>query len=91
MAIKEFDPNQKPVIRLDSPEGNAFALIGAASDFGRLIGLSSEKIKEIQDDMMSKDYEHLIQVFDGHYGHLVDLVRPIPQKQPILSRRPKKC
>jgi len=59
-------------IDLTGPEGNAFVLLGYASKFAKQLGLDS---KAIQEDMMSSDYEHLVKVFDQHFGTFVTLYR----------------
>ena len=59
-------------IDLTGPEGNAFVLLGYASKFAKQLGLDS---KTIQKDMMSSDYEHLVEVFDKHFGTFVTLYR----------------
>jgi len=63
---------EKVVVDLDGPEGNAFVLLGYASNWAKQLGLDNE---EIQKDAMSGDYEHLLEVLDKHFGHLVDFVR----------------
>lgn len=59
-------------IDLTGPEGNAFVLLGYANRFAKQLGLDSEAIKK---DMMSSDYEHLVKVFDQHFGTFVTLYR----------------
>lgn len=63
----------KREIDLSGPEGNAYVLLGYAQTFAKQMNLDHEAIIA---DMMSADYEHLIQVFDKHFGSVVDLVRP---------------
>lgn len=63
------------VIDLTGPQGNAFALLGAAARFGRQLGYSNEELESMLDDMKSSDYEHLIEVFDNHFGSVVILER----------------
>ena len=60
------------VIDLTGPDGNAFALMGYATNFSKQLGLDSKPIIE---DMMSSDYEHLLRVFDKHFGTFVILER----------------
>ena len=74
MAIikKENLPYQKQQIDLTGPEGNAFVLMGYAKRWAKDMGLDGESIIQ---DMMSDDYEHLVQVFDEHFGSVVDLIR----------------
>lgn len=62
----------KPFIDISGPAGNAFALLGTARQYAKQLGLDQKVILE---DMQSKDYEHLIEVFDEHFGEYVDLIR----------------
>ena len=59
-------------IDLTGPDGNAFVLIGTANKLARQLGLDG---KAIQAEMMKGDYEHLVKVFDKHFGHFVTLYR----------------
>ena len=59
-------------IDLTGPDGNAFMLIGRASNLAKQLGLDKAKI---QAEMMSGDYEHLVATFDKHFGHFVTLYR----------------
>jgi hypothetical protein len=60
------------IIDLTGPDGNAFALMGYASNFARQLGIDKEPIIK---EMMSGDYENLLQVFDRHFGKFVILER----------------
>lgn len=66
----------RPTIDLGGPDGNAYALIGYAKQFGRQLEWSQETIKLIQDEMMSGDYKNLVEVFDREFGDYVDLILP---------------
>ena len=71
--IRQKENKQGPiVIDLTGPDGNAFALMGYASRFSKQLGLDS---KVIIKEMMSGDYENLLQVFDGYFGSFVILER----------------
>jgi hypothetical protein len=59
-------------IDLTGPDGNAFVLIGKAGSLSKQLGLDS---KVIQAEMMQGNYEHLVNTFDKHFGHLVTLYR----------------
>lgn len=59
-------------IDLTGPQGNAYFLLGTAMKLARQLGLPSEEILE---DMKSADYEHLVKVFDKHFGEYVILYR----------------
>jgi len=60
------------IIDLTGPEGNAFCLMGLARSLCRQLDMDP---KPVIDDMKSDDYEHLIQVFDEHFGDYITLVR----------------
>lgn len=59
-------------IDLTGPDGNAFVLIGKAGSLAKQLGLDS---KAIEAEMMSGDYEHLVNTFDKHFGSIVTLYR----------------
>jgi hypothetical protein len=67
---KQF--NERPVIDLTGPEGNIFCLMGNAALLARQLGWDAGPIL---DDMMSSNYEHAVEVFDRHFGEMVDLIR----------------
>ena len=70
--IREKQPKREIIIDLTGPDGNAFVLIGKAMSFARQLGLDGNSIKE---EMMSGDYENLLEVFDKNFGHFVILER----------------
>jgi pantoate kinase len=72
MTIRKKRPKKELVIDLTGPDGNAFALMAYAERFARQLGLDSEKIIK---EMMSSDYENLLQVFDSNFGSFVILER----------------
>ena len=49
-------------IDLTGPQGNAFFLLGTATDICKQLGYDS---KPVLDDMKSGDYENLLNVFDS--------------------------
>ena len=59
-------------IDLPGPDGNSFMLIGRAINLAKQLGMDG---KAIQVEMMKGDYEHLVNTFDKHFGHLVTLYR----------------
>lgn len=68
---------QKPkqtgiIIDLSGEQGNAYYLLGIASNLSKQLGLNSKKIIE---EMKSDDYENLIQVFDSYFGKYVTLYK----------------
>ena len=71
--IRDKQPQTGPVvIDLTGPDGNAFALMGYAKRFAKQLGLDGNKIIS---DMMSGNYENLLQVFDDNFGDFVFLER----------------
>ena len=60
------------VIDLTGPDGNAFVLMGKTKGLAKQLKFDSNKIIN---EMMSGDYEHLIQVFDRYFGDYVILER----------------
>ena len=72
MAIRKKDKLAKLEIDLTGPEGSALFLIGTAGVYAKQLDLDGGAI---MDEMTNGDYEHLIQVFDKHFGNYVDLVR----------------
>ena len=57
---------------LTGPQGNAYVLIGTAMNLARQFGYDDEMIKE---QMMSGDYENVVQTFDKYFGEHVILYR----------------
>ena len=70
--IKKKTPSASIEIDLTGPQGNAFYLLGTASNLAKQLGFDS---KEIQSEMMSGDYENLVKVFDSYFGSFVILER----------------
>jgi hypothetical protein len=73
-ALKKLK-NRKIEIDLTGPDGNAYALLAYAKTLYKEMGKSDEKILSLQKDMMSGDYEHLLQVFDREFGDFVTMYR----------------
>ena len=74
--IREKQHSRGPiVIDLTGPDGNAFVLMGKAQNFGRQLGWDKVQIQDLINEMMSGDYEHLLQVFDREFGSFVILER----------------
>jgi hypothetical protein len=70
--IRKKQPNNKVVIDLTGPDGNAFALMAYADRFAKQLDLDSVTIKA---EMREGDYENLIKVFDEWFGDFVILER----------------
>ena len=74
--IRSKQENSGPiVIDLTGPDGNAFALMGYAKNFAKQIGWDNKKSQDLITEMMSSDYEHLLQVFDREFGEFIILER----------------
>jgi hypothetical protein len=71
MIVKK--PKQTGItIDLTGPEGNAFYLLGTASNLAKQLDMDNQTI---QSEMMSGDYENLLEVFDKYFGDFVTLYR----------------
>ena len=81
MAIKNQSEriHSKRVIDLCGPDGNAFVLLGIASNLFKQLEVDNlyegKTKKEVLDEMQASDYEHLITTFDKYFGEFVDLQR----------------
>ena len=64
--------NSVPVINLDGPDGNAFALMAYAKLYERDVGYASDEIEYMVAKMRSGDYKNLVKVFDEYFdGYVV--------------------
>ena len=70
--IRSKQPAQEIVIDLTGPDGNAFVLLGYARRFAKQLSIEPEPILN---QMMSGDYENLLNVFDEYFGDYVILER----------------
>jgi len=70
--IRSKEQNREIVIDLTGPEGNAFVLLGTARNLAKQL---SKDPKAITEEMMSGDYENLLNVFDREFGDYVILER----------------
>ena len=64
----------KKQIDLRGPEGNAFCLLGIASNFSKQLGHTKEQSDAIQKEMQSSDYDNLVDTFEKYFGDYVGLV-----------------
>ena len=70
--IREKQNSGPVVIDLTGPDGNAFAMMAYARKFARQLEIDSNKVIG---EMMSGDYENLVNVFDSYFGDYVILER----------------
>ena len=76
MAIKNKSEMSSEIeIDLTGPDGNAFALIKLAQNLAKQLEYNGNKRGKLTADMMSGDYEHLLEVFEKHFGEFVTLYR----------------
>ena len=73
--INERPSSSKIEIDLTGPEGNAFVLIAYAKKIARQLKWEEDKINWLVEEMKSKDYEYLIELFDKFFGDYVILWR----------------
>lgn len=52
----------KPELKLIGEDGNVFYILGKATREARRAGWDEEKIKKFQEEAMSDDYSHAIQI-----------------------------
>ena len=72
MAILSKDTTKKQVIDLTGPQGNAFFMLGTASNLCRQLDIDEASVLE---EMKSGNYENLINTFDKYFGSIIDLER----------------
>ena len=68
-------PDRIPEIDLTGPDGNAYALMAHANDFAKQFSWDQDQIDAMINDMKSGDYDHLVEVFDKHFGEYCTLYR----------------
>jgi len=68
MITNKRPKKTKIEIDLLGPEGNAFALLGIAKDLCHKTGIEWEPVKN---EMISSDYEWLLQVMDHYFGDFI--------------------
>ena len=54
-------PQSRPNVQLVGSDGNAFAIIGRCISAARKAKWSQEQIDNVRKEMMSGDYDHLLQ------------------------------
>jgi hypothetical protein len=70
--IRKKTHDRERIIDLTGPDGNAYFLMGYATNLAKQLGIDPKTIIE---DMKSGDYENLVSVFDKHFGSFVTLER----------------
>lgn len=72
--FREKQPGDLIHIDLTGSQGNAFYILGLVKSLKHVLP-PWKSVKEVQDEMMSGDYEHLLEVFDGYFGNYVIMER----------------
>jgi len=66
-------------IDLTGPDGNVFNLLAQAKKLTSLLNDRRENEyllwDDVKKDMMSDDYDHAVDVFEEHFGHIVILYK----------------
>ena len=66
-------------INLTGPDGNVFYLLATAKKLTKTLNDRRENEylvwDEVKEDMMSSDYDHAVDVFEEHFGHIVILYK----------------
>ncbi|GAG86715.1 unnamed protein product [marine sediment metagenome] len=66
-------------IDLTGPDGNVFNLLAQAKKLTSLLNDRRENEyllwDDVKKDMMSADYDHAVDVFEEHFGHIVILYK----------------
>jgi hypothetical protein len=57
----------KPIVKLIGQDGNAFGIIGLCLAAARKAGWTKEQTTMIRQEMMSGDYDHLLQTAMIHF------------------------
>jgi len=70
MSVKRSDPVASRIINIDGPAGNAWNLMGVASNLANHLGMNFGPIRE---EMMSGNYINLIKTFDKYFGDIITL------------------
>ena len=74
MIRSKQETNQPIIIDLTGPDGNAYALMAYARRFATQLGWK-DRGSALIENMMSGDYENLLEVFDNAFGEFVILER----------------
>jgi len=79
--IKDRNELEKRKIEIDlsGPNGNAFVILGIASELckqlNKQLGVTIKDWDKIQTEMTSGDYDHLIEVFEREFGDYVTIYK----------------
>jgi alanine-alpha-ketoisovalerate/valine-pyruvate aminotransferase len=71
--IRAKEKQEKIVVDLTGPQGNAFYLLGLAGNLSKQLGFDEEKKEEVLSQMKKSDYHALVNTFDAYFGEYVIL------------------
>jgi len=75
-SLKDRPRGPTPIeVDLTGPQGNAYYLLGLASNLSRQLRYDTHRTELILDEMKLSDYEGLLHTFDREFGLLVTLWR----------------
>ncbi len=60
-------------LNLSAPEGNAFYMIALAKNLAKQLHMSDNEIDHIVTEMMSRDNDYLVAIFEEKFGEYVDI------------------
>lgn len=60
----------KPKVKLIGRDGNAFMILGLCQRAAKKAGWTDEQWHKVRDEMMSDDYDHLLQTAMEHFDVL---------------------
>jgi len=69
---KRNNHNERIVLDLTGPDGNAFVILGIAKNLCKKLNMDWEVVSK---KMMAGDYENLIAVFEDYFGDFVTMYR----------------
>jgi len=75
MIKKKVQKNNGIEIDLTGPQGNAYYILAMAKRLCKEFGMTKTYEKDLLDEMMSGDYENLLQAFDKSFGSVVTMYR----------------
>lgn len=67
--------SEKVEIKLNGPQGNAYALLGLAKNYGKQLGWSDEEITALKTRMKSGDYANLVNEFEKAFEDVLTVIR----------------
>lgn len=73
MTIRRSTAEFNRIVNIDGPAGNAYMLLGLATNLAKQLGYSKVSTEDLLNDMKAGNYIHLLKVFNDHFGELITL------------------